>query len=201
MITTTITISSDSSLSFPPMMLVLFCILLHHTHKAAELQIGGFDRDAIEGEMRFSPIVSTVDYAISITSIKFGKSPDSSVELLRWSNEYQSKSVPGILDSGTSCLVIPDGDMNGRFTDSAYALFHDHYDLENSFFVQIGDHYYEIPSSSWYLSRSKQSCVQRLPGMMDAILIGDVFFRQFLVLYGLFCWHPLTHQLRRDRLE
>jgi len=47
---------------------------------------------------------------------------------------------------------------------------------------------YEIPFSDWYITQgsdSDQSCVQRMPGGMPMVLVGDVLFRKYVVMFDL----------------
>ena len=44
---------------------------------------------------------------------------------------------------------------------------------------------WEIPFSSWFLASTEQTCVQPAPEGMQGLLIGDVFFREYVVEFDM----------------
>ncbi len=73
---------------------------------AAELQLGGYDPGSIVGEMSVFPTVMPTQYMAPAHGVRFG-----STQLFSWSNPNitaTSAFFPALLDSGSSCLVIPD---------------------------------------------------------------------------------------------
>jgi hypothetical protein len=52
---------------------------------------------------------------VGASSLKFGFKQDDAVELLQFKSDSQRKyGAPSIMDSGTSCLVIPADNMQGQ---------------------------------------------------------------------------------------
>ena len=56
---------------------------------------------------------------------------------------------------------------------------------DTDFHMTIGSKLYVIPFSSWYLADSQQTCVQPTPDGMSGLLVGDVFFRQYIVEFDM----------------
>jgi hypothetical protein len=156
------------------------------TEKAAELQLGGYDPRAVvqkngEPDMFFVETIGSHDFSVRVKGLKYGGK-----ELLKFADGYEY--IPGIVDSGTSCLVIPDSTLGGRLDYSAETPFHyfkAHEKEKQSFQLSIDGHWVEIPWDVWYLKDSEQTCVQRTPPMFPGILIGDVLFRKYLVQFDL----------------
>mmetsp|Transcript_47923 Transcript_47923/g.150321 ORF Transcript_47923/g.150321 Transcript_47923/m.150321 type:complete len:513 (+) Transcript_47923:337-1875(+) len=157
------------------------------TDSLAELQLGGYDPDAIDGRMFLTPSITINDYVVVSLSIKFGSS-----ELLEFTPKNpRLRYLPAILDSGTSCLVIPDSTMNGLVTESPYQRWKNlvkdpkNPRLRETFHINIAGAVFDLEFDDWWLGESNQSCVQRAPENFGGILIGDVFFRRYLVLFDL----------------
>mmetsp|Transcript_44370 Transcript_44370/g.111080 ORF Transcript_44370/g.111080 Transcript_44370/m.111080 type:complete len:509 (+) Transcript_44370:11-1537(+) len=172
------------------------------TDTQAEIQLGGIDPDSIVGEMQITTTIQPNDYAVPVHSVRFGD-----VELLQFSNpnmkvpvgcqgdECHAPFVAGILDSGTSCIVLPDAPVPGMignrpFTEWKHMIGGNTKkpSKKDSFFINIAGREYEIPFSDWYITQgsdSDQSCVQRMPGGMPMVLIGDVLFRRYVVMFDL----------------
>merc|ERR1711988_812394 len=93
------------------------------------------------------------------------------------------------MGSGTSCLVIPDSDMEGildtKNHPTAYGAFKNSAQRKESFHINLDGHWVEIPHSVWFLANSNQTCVQRTPANFPGILIGDVLFRKYLVEFDM----------------
>jgi hypothetical protein len=95
------------------------------------------------------------------------------------------------MDSGTSCLVIPDSDLGGKLQASPFGAWKDIVkqvdkpEKRESFFLNIAGREFEIPFDIWYLSDTNQSCVQPAPAGFPGMLVGDVFFRRYLVMFDL----------------
>jgi len=151
------------------------------TETAAELQLGGYDPNAIKGEMFFVETIGDHDFSVRVRGLKYGDK-----ELLAFADGYNY--VPGIVDSGTSCLVIPDSTLGGRLdynTESPYHYFNQRKGEKQPFQLNIDGHWVTIPWEVWYLQDSDQTCVQQTPPMFPGILIGDVLFRKYLVQFDL----------------
>jgi hypothetical protein len=57
--------------------------------------------------------------------------------------------------------------------------------VKDTFFLNIGGAILEIPPEIWFLSISNQSCIQKTPAGFNGILVGDVIFRKYVVLFDL----------------
>ncbi len=44
-------------------------------------------------------------------------------------------------------------------------------------------HQFEIPKSAWWLPQTQEACIESSPAGMNGLLIGDVFFREYLVQF------------------
>mmetsp|Transcript_25239 Transcript_25239/g.51325 ORF Transcript_25239/g.51325 Transcript_25239/m.51325 type:complete len:280 (-) Transcript_25239:52-891(-) len=95
------------------------------------------------------------------------------------------------MDSGTSCLVIPDSNLNGLLGASPWAKWKgivgevNKPKVKESFHINIAGRVFDIPYETWYLSDSNQSCIQQAPPGFPGILVGDVFFRRYVVMFDL----------------
>jgi len=165
------------------------------TDGAAEVQLGGHDSDAISGPMVKLETVGDHFYAVRVRGLKYGDQ-----ELLHFSTSRGCigcvgdwKFIEGVVDSGTSCLVIPDSDMDGILDTShprvsAYQAFINAKmsgQDKKSFYIDMDGHTIEIPHSVWFLADSNQTCVQKTPANFPGILIGDVLFRKYLVEFDM----------------
>jgi hypothetical protein len=157
------------------------------TDDRAEIHLGGFDPEAITGQMFLTPTITPTDYSVVALSLRYGDE-----ELLQFkSSNPRMRYVPAIMDSGTSCLVMPDAAIAGVLTDSPFQRWTDVVKVVDkpavraSFFVNLGGREFEIPFDTWYLSDTNQSCVQKAPPGFPGLLIGDVFFRRYLVMFDL----------------
>lgn len=151
------------------------------TESAAELQLGGYDPNAVLGSMFFVETIGSHDFSVRVRGLKYGDR-----ELLTFADGYNY--IPGIVDSGTSCLVIPDSTLGGRLdynAESPYHYFKQHKLERKPFHLNIDGNWVSIPWEVWYLRDSEQTCVQRTPAMFPGILIGDVLFRRYLVQFDL----------------
>ena len=152
---------------------------------AAEVQLGGYDPKACDGEMLYTPSLSSSDFIVGVTSVKFGEDEKGAQELIKFTDPSGGDYLPAILDSGTSCLVLPGTDLSGRLQNRPFTDFTNQWAVGKSFWITIGGKSFELPYSAWYLSRTKQTCVQPAPVGMQGLLIGDVFFRSYLVEFDM----------------
>ena len=158
------------------------------TDTKGEIHLGGYDPAAISGDMFMTPCISTHDYSVVAMSLKYGEK-----ELIQFKGSVTkgAQYVPAIMDSGTSCLVMPDSDLNGKLAFSPFSTWKkevgdvDAPSSHESFFINIAGREFEIPYHIWYLSDTNQSCVQPAPPGFPGLLVGDVFFRRYLVLFDL----------------
>ena len=96
------------------------------TRTAGELQLGGYDHRAIAPghEMKFVKTTSTAEYSVPINSIRY-----DGHELLDFATVINPRVpgrmswIPGILDSGTSCLVLPNSRLQGVLRARPFSKF------------------------------------------------------------------------------
>jgi len=91
-----------------------------------------------------------------------------------------NKSLTAVMDSGSSCLILPATNVNGTFTgDSPYAKWQRLAATRNASFVfDLGGREFELTFDDWFMG----SCVDSLPFQM---LFGNVLFRKFVIEYNL----------------
>lgn len=157
------------------------------TEDRAEIHLGGFDPEAITGQLFLTPTITTTDYSVVALSLKYGDE-----ELLHFSSDNpRMHYLPAIMDSGTSCLVMPDAPVAGVTTSAPFKRWTDIVKVvdkpavRHDFTLNLGGREFTIPFDTWYLSDTNQSCVQKAPPGFPGLLVGDVFFRRYLVLFDL----------------
>ena len=153
---------------------------------SAELHVGGYDPHAVKDTMHFMKCTSDVEYSVPVSSLTF-----DGHELLNFGTAAQAKghtTIPGILDSGTSCLVIPDTLDDGLFLERPYSKLMNVMKRDVPFYITIGGRQFEIPFRSWWLDANDRPCVQPTPPGFEGILLGDVVFRALGVMFDL--THP-----------
>ena len=155
------------------------------TDTAAELQLGGYDPQTCDDTMYYTPSLSETDFIVGVTSVKFGHEEHTASELLQFTNPTGGEYLPAIMDSGTSCLVIPGDRLDGRLQNNPFNDFSSLWAVDKSFYVTIGGQQFKVPYSSWFLERTNQTCVQPSPEGMQGLLIGDVFFRSYMVEFDM----------------
>eukprot|EP00282_Hemiselmis_andersenii_P028658 CAMPEP_0169456838 /NCGR_PEP_ID=MMETSP1042-20121227/16561_1 /TAXON_ID=464988 /ORGANISM="Hemiselmis andersenii, Strain CCMP1180" /LENGTH=484 /DNA_ID=CAMNT_0009569077 /DNA_START=8 /DNA_END=1462 /DNA_ORIENTATION=+ len=155
------------------------------TDTDAEVQLGGYDPATTVGEMWYTPCLSETDFIVGVTSVRFGHDFDNSKELLHFSEPGSSSYLPAIMDSGTSCLVMPGDTLGGKLTNVPFNDFTTLWEEGKSFWLEIGGRQWRVPFSSWFLARTNQTCVQPSPAGMQGLLVGDVFFRSFMVEFDM----------------
>ena len=155
------------------------------TDTAAELQLGGYDPATCSDEMLYTPSLSGTDFIVGVTSLTYGKPGKTPTQLLKFTNPSGGEYLPAIMDSGTSCLVIPGDTLGGRLKNSPFDDFTNLWDEDTSFWLTVGGKTFEIPYSSWFLQETKQTCVQPAPAGMQGLLVGDVFFREYMVEFDM----------------
>lgn len=146
------------------------------SHTSAELQLGGYDEKSVTGPFVTMQALNPRSYMVLGTELRFGD------DVLLGGD---AAHFPVLLDSGSSCIVMPGTDHDHPFatwmkrvkntkTPSSHA----------SFFVKMGGHTFEIPYHTWYINDPTvmQSCVQSGSGFQGLIL-GDVLFRTHVVMF------------------
>jgi hypothetical protein len=119
-----------------------------------------------------------------MASIKLGTH-----ELLHFAKREWT-SVAGVIDSGTSCLVLPDQTFGQLLTISPFQAFQRHKAEARAkklpLILTLGGHEFSVPYEAWFARSAGTECVQKEPeaGFMK-VLVGDVLFREWLVLFDL----------------
>jgi len=147
---------------------------------SGELQLGGYDRASTNADMVYVPTTSTTEYSVLVQSLTFG-----GIELLNWRDKSAPNAIPAILDTGTTCLVIPDTLLGGRVTSKPYSKFYDIMTKGMSFYITIDGHLFEIPFQFWWQKVNDAPCVQKTPASYDGILLGDVVFQSLVIEFDL----------------
>eukprot|EP00286_Rhodomonas_abbreviata_P025286 CAMPEP_0181293416 /NCGR_PEP_ID=MMETSP1101-20121128/3055_1 /TAXON_ID=46948 /ORGANISM="Rhodomonas abbreviata, Strain Caron Lab Isolate" /LENGTH=368 /DNA_ID=CAMNT_0023398005 /DNA_START=180 /DNA_END=1282 /DNA_ORIENTATION=+ len=163
-----------------------------------ELQLGGFDANAVVGDMFYTPMHNLSGYGIVVSSISYMGN-----ELLDFTEEHRGAGLLAILDSGSSCMMLPNSTYNGTYKRNPYETFIQaaKQDATGSLELMVGlcsdcqspDPFapeegrgeccrrFEMPPKQWL---HPGGCVQAFPDM-NVIILGDPFFRSFLVLHDL----------------
>ena len=116
----------------------------------AELQLGGYDESSIEGELKTVESLSKYAYVVPVTSIKLGD--EAIVTLTKDSPASGGGKVSAILDSGTTCICLPNNDMHGGVQGSPYNLFQEAWEKNAKAPLKVsfdGGIDVEIPASVW----------------------------------------------------
>jgi hypothetical protein len=150
------------------------------TAESGELQLGGYDRASTNADMVYVPTTSTTEYSVNVQSLTFG-----GIELLNWRDKSTPNAIPAILDTGTTCLVIPDTLLGGRVTSKPYSKFNDIMTKGMSFYITIDGHLFEIPFQFWWQKINDAPCVEKTPASYDGILLGDVVFQSLVIEFDL----------------
>jgi hypothetical protein len=149
------------------------------------VQLGGYDPATTVGEMWYTPCLSQNDFIVGVTSVRFGHKFEGSTELIQFADGADQPYLPAIMDSGTSCLVVPGDHLGGKLQNVPFNDFTSQWEEGKSFWLEIGGRQWRVPFSSWFLARTNQTCVQPSPAGMQGLLIGDVFFRSYMVEFDM----------------
>eukprot|EP00286_Rhodomonas_abbreviata_P021981 CAMPEP_0181308922 /NCGR_PEP_ID=MMETSP1101-20121128/11737_1 /TAXON_ID=46948 /ORGANISM="Rhodomonas abbreviata, Strain Caron Lab Isolate" /LENGTH=505 /DNA_ID=CAMNT_0023415369 /DNA_START=6 /DNA_END=1520 /DNA_ORIENTATION=- len=191
------------------------------TRDHAEVQLGGYDpQSVVGGQMHLTKSLTPGEFVIGVSSMRVGRSPEKAVEILRFkqtkktlgaklAEEYEGDKkqvLPAVLDTGTSCLILPSNDHGGLLEDSPFQLFVKHYQypphefsaaaaaLENEGLTEAGSNVYmvvdgkelTIPYKDLLISGTNKPCVRGSPPLQQgSIILGDVLFRTYAVLFDM----------------
>jgi len=162
------------------------------SNHAAELQLGGTDPACIDEQMVHVPSLSTAEYSVPVESMKLG-----GIELLSFARPAEGNYVPAILDSGASCIVMPDSVIGGQLTASPMQIFSGIKDKKGlSIYIKIKGSIFEIPFENWYRPNAPKgghTCLQPSAPGDHGIILGDVIFRSMVVEFDL--THPSHPQI------
>lgn len=137
------------------------------TEDVGELQLGGYDPQSAAEPMRLFPMAGFA-YGVNITSIKFGET-----ELLNFAPGHDS--YVGEFDSGTTCILLPNGTVNNSFSASPFQKLYDRQMKGEEFplIFTIGGHEYTV---------AFKECVEPA---QTALILGDPWFRKWIVMHDL----------------
>jgi len=152
-----------------------------------ELVLGGYDPSSVKGNtvttgVRASPLgdgtSAFMHYMIDVQSLKIGDH-----ELLQFRDE--SIAIQAILDSGTSCLVVPDDTFEGGLLASPFKTFQKYFgDLdEPTIYITIEGQTFSLPYDDYMVD--DKPCVMKMKSTPRTFLLGDVFFRRMVVVHDL----------------
>ena len=196
----------------------------------AEMQLGGFDPLSVKGgKMEYIKSLDPGEFVVPIESIKVGLRKEEAVEVLRFKDaldpnahglthydkliaekrEMAQNYLPAVLDTGTSCLILPSNDHGGKLMDSPFALFVKHFqqpphlfsaraakllnegekEVEHkgsSVFMTVAGKELTLPYETLLITGTDKPCVRGSPPLQQgSIILGDVFFRQYNVLFDM----------------
>ena len=94
-------------------------------------------------------------------------------------------AIQAILDSGTSCLVVPDDTFGGGLLASPFKMFQKHFgDLdEPTIHITIEGKTFSLPYDDYMVD--DKPCVMKMKSTPRTFLLGDVFFRRMVVSHNL----------------
>ena len=170
------------------------------TERDAACRRRGYDHRAVAPgkHMHFFKTTSTAEYSVPISSIRYGGQ-----ELLNFATVINPRVpgrmswLPGILDSGTSCLVMPDTTLKGVLREAPFSKFfslarNPLYDKTRRLPIEIAvgnpPVRFQIPFKEWWLESDQRPCVQTSPPAFMGVLLGDTIFRALVVQFDL--THP-----------
>lgn len=200
------------------------------TRSHAEMQLGGFDPQSVKGgKMEYIKSLSPGEFIIPVESIKVGRTREGAQEILKFKDalgpnahglthydtviakkqEEAENFIPAVLDTGTSCLVLPSNDHGGMLEESPFQLFVRHFQrpphlfsagyakMKNeghkvgestgtSVFMTVSGKELELPYETLLITGTDKPCVRGSPPLQQgSIILGDVFFRQYAVLFDM----------------
>ena len=152
-----------------------------------ELVLGGHDPKAVKGPMVTTPVRASpmpdgtnvfMHYMIDVQSVKVGGH-----ELLNFKDE--SIAIQAILDSGTSCLVVPDDTFEGGLLASPFKTFQKRFGEldEPTIEITIEGQTFTLPYDDYMVD--DKPCVMKMKSTPRTFLLGDVFFRRMVVVHDL----------------
>ena len=152
------------------------------TDHKAELQLGGYDPDAIQGDIAWIPMSKHQDYGAAVASITYGDGEDA-VELLQFKGQAPGKYTQGYIgkfDSGTTCILMPNTTIGGMLEASPFETL---LDLQlkgvkrSLFYTFIDENHRLVKAELEY-----EHCVEPTAYRM---ILGDPFFKKFVVIHDM----------------
>ena len=196
----------------------------------AEVQLGGFDPQSVKGgKMDYIKSLTPGEFIVPVESIKVGRTRQGALEILKFKDSIDPNAhglthydteiakkqeaavnfIPAVLDTGTSCLILPSNDHGGMLEDSPFALFVKHFQRPphlfsagharllndghkvgestgTSVFMTVAGKELELPYETLLITGTDKPCVRGSPPLQQgSIILGDVFFRQYSVLFDM----------------
>jgi len=200
------------------------------TRDHAECQLGGFDPQSIKGgKMAYIKSLTPGEFIIPIESIRVGRTKEQALEILKFKDaigpnahglthydteiakkqEEDTNFIPAVLDTGTSCLILPSNDHGGMLEESPFALFVRHFQRPphlfsashaqllneghevgestgTSVYLTVAGKELVLPYETLLITGTDKPCVRGSPPLQQgSIILGDVFFRQYAVLFDM----------------
>uniref|UniRef100_A0A7S4JPR2 Peptidase A1 domain-containing protein n=1 Tax=Guillardia theta TaxID=55529 RepID=A0A7S4JPR2_GUITH len=154
------------------------------SNSTAELQLGGIDQDAIVGSLKQVTSLDSHSYSIPIAGMSVGG--EELLQFVRGGNG--DEIVPAILDSGTTCMCLPDSTRNGDLKLSPWKKFQELLGKDAPIVLTVaGGPQVEISHSIWRRGvEDVKGCLSRsCPD--DRIVLGDWMFQACAVVFR---WQP-----------
>jgi hypothetical protein len=141
-------------------------------------------------------MLNQTGYGVAVSSMMY-----NGVQILDFAQAFKGVALLSILDTGSSCVMLPNSTYNGTYSKSPYQVFHEQstakpgMDIEITFGlcdkrcdVSWNAHLpteasrccktLKIPAKNW---QSPRGCVQAFQDM-NVMTLGDPIFRCMLVL-------------------
>ena len=184
------------------------------TRDHAEVQLGGFDPQSVKsGKMEYIKSLTPGEFVVPIESMRVGRTQEEAVEILNFKppaiNTARNKvshddsefgqgdataanHIPAVLDTGTSCLILPSNDHGGLLADAPFQLFVKHFRRQgdglpgSNVFLSVAGKQLMLPYDTLLITGTDKPCVRGSPPLQQgSIILGDVFFRRFNVLFDM----------------
>jgi hypothetical protein len=149
----------------------------------AELQLGGIDPAALSGPLVPVRSLDTHTYSIPVSGMSLGGK-----EIVSFSKKAGGdRMIPGILDSGTTCICLPDSTRGGQLAFSPWEEMQKFVDEDAPLLITVdAGPTISIPADIWKSGvRHVDGCLSRnCPE--DRIVLGDWVFQAWAVVFE---WH------------
>ena len=159
----------------------------------AELQLGGIDPAAISSPLVAVTSLDSHTYSIPVSAMSLGgkdiiKFATPSTSSAAAGSSDGKGMIPGILDSGTTCICLPDSTRGGQLKSSPWEEMQSLVDLDAPLLIQVdGGPTISIPDNIW------KNGVWHVDGCLsrncpnDRIVLGDWIFQSWAVVFE---WYP-----------
>jgi len=184
-------VSGDHGTIGTPVPRPRFAFLTGNT--TAELQLGGIDPAAIASPLVAVTSLDTHTYSIPVRGMSVGGKQILNFAEVSKSNIAAGSDdgkgmIPGILDSGTTCICLPDSTRGGQLSSSPWEMMQSVVDVEAPLLIEVdGGPTMSVPANIWRNGvRHVDGCLSRnCPN--DRIVLGDWIFQSWAVVFE---WFP-----------